>query len=70
MSLVRVSRPATGARAEKKLINDAARIRTAVTINTMASLLIEGQNLATVDVDALIRQTTRTVVDGMRVRRA
>jgi hypothetical protein len=28
--------------------------------------LIEGQIMSTVDVDALIRQTTQTVLDGMR----
>ena len=35
----------------------------------LASLMIEGQILATVDVDALVRQTTSTLLDGMRVRR-
>ena len=30
---------------------------------------IEGQILATDDIDGLIRQTTRTLLDGMRVRR-
>jgi AcrR family transcriptional regulator len=35
----------------------------------LASLLIEGQILATDDIDGLIRQTTQTVLDGMRVHR-
>ncbi len=35
----------------------------------LASLMIEGQILATVDIDALVRQTTSTLLDGMRVRR-
>lgn len=35
----------------------------------LASLVIEGQIEATVDVDELVRQTTRTLLDGMRVRR-
>jgi len=35
-------------------------------VHGLASLLIEGQIMSTVDVDALIRQTTRTVLDGMR----
>lgn len=34
----------------------------------LASLLIEGQIQASDDIDGLIRQTTRTVLDGMRVR--
>ncbi len=38
-------------------------------VHGLASLVIEGQILATVDVDALIRQTTSTLLDGMRVRR-
>jgi len=32
-------------------------------------LLIDGQILTAADVDGLIRQTTRTVLDGMRFRR-
>jgi AcrR family transcriptional regulator len=36
----------------------------------LASLWIEGHILATDDIDGLIRQTTRTVLDGMRVRRS
>ncbi|MFQ5705710.1 MAG: TetR/AcrR family transcriptional regulator [Gemmatimonadales bacterium] len=35
----------------------------------LASLWIEGHILATDDIDGLIRQTTRTVLDGMRIRR-
>lgn len=35
-------------------------------VHGLASLLIEGQIMSTVDVDALIRQTTQTVLDGMR----
>jgi len=35
-------------------------------VHGLASLLIEGQILADVDIDGLIRQTTRTVLDGMR----
>ena len=35
----------------------------------LASLVIEGHILAYDDVDELIRQTTRTLLDGMRVRR-
>ncbi len=35
-------------------------------VHGLASLLIEGQIISTVDVDALIRQTTQTVLDGMR----
>ena len=38
-------------------------------VHGLASLLIEGQILASVDVDALIQQTTQTMLDGMRVRR-
>lgn len=38
-------------------------------VHGLASLLIDGQILTAVDVDGLIRQTTRTVLDGMRVRR-
>jgi hypothetical protein len=38
-------------------------------VHGLASLLIDGQIQATADVDGLIRQTTRTVLDGMRVRR-
>ncbi len=38
-------------------------------VHGLASLVIEGQILATEDIDGLIRQTTRTVLDGMRVRR-
>ena len=37
-------------------------------VHGLASLLIDGQILTAVDVDGLIRQTTRTVLDGMRVR--
>ena len=37
-------------------------------VHGLASLVIEGQILATVDVDDLIRQTTSTLLDGMRVR--
>jgi len=35
-------------------------------VHGLASLLIEGQILTAVDVDGLIRQTTSTLVDGMR----
>lgn len=35
----------------------------------LASLWIDGQIRATDDIDGLIQQTTRTVLDGMRVRR-
>jgi AcrR family transcriptional regulator len=35
-------------------------------VHGLASLLIDGQIMSTVDVDALIRQTTQTVLDGMR----
>ncbi len=38
-------------------------------VHGLASLLIEGQIMAPVDVDELIKQTTRTVLEGMRVRR-
>jgi AcrR family transcriptional regulator len=38
-------------------------------LHGLASLWIEGQIQATDDIDGLIRQTTRTVLDGMRVRR-
>ena len=38
-------------------------------VHGLASLLIEGQIHATVDVDQLIRRTTRTLLDGMRARR-
>ncbi len=38
-------------------------------VHGLASLLIDGQILTAADVDGLIRQTTRTVLDGMRVRR-
>jgi AcrR family transcriptional regulator len=38
-------------------------------VHGLASLLIDGQILTAVDVDRLIRQTTRTVLDGMRVPR-
>ena len=34
----------------------------------LASLLVDGQITAVDDVDALIRQTTRTLLDGMRTR--
>ncbi len=37
-------------------------------VHGLASLWIEGHILATDDIDGLIRQTTRTVLDGMRVR--
>ena len=37
-------------------------------VHGLASLVIEGQILATVDVDGLIRQTTSTLLDGMRTR--
>jgi len=36
-------------------------------VHGLASLLIDGQILTAVDVDGLIRQTTQTVLDGMRV---
>jgi len=35
-------------------------------VHGLASLLIDGQIMAPVDVDALIRQATRTMLDGMR----
>ena len=38
-------------------------------VHGLASLWIEGQILATDDIEGLIRQTTATVVEGMRVRR-
>ena len=38
-------------------------------VHGLASLVIEGQIHGTDDIDGLIRQTTRTVLDGMRVRR-
>jgi AcrR family transcriptional regulator len=38
-------------------------------VHGLASLLIDGQITAAVDVDELIRQTTQTVLDGMRARR-
>ncbi|MBT8461965.1 MAG: TetR/AcrR family transcriptional regulator [Gemmatimonadetes bacterium] len=38
-------------------------------VHGLASLLIDGQITAAVDVDRLIRQTTQTVLDGMRTRR-
>jgi AcrR family transcriptional regulator len=38
-------------------------------VHGLASLLLDGQILTAVDVDRLIRQTTRTVLDGMRVPR-
>jgi AcrR family transcriptional regulator len=37
-------------------------------VHGLASLLIDGQIMATVDVDELIEQTTRIVLDGMRAR--
>jgi len=37
-------------------------------VHGLASLLIDGQILTEVDVDALIQQTTRTLLDGMRAR--
>ncbi len=37
-------------------------------VHGLASLVIEGQILTHVDVDALIKQTTQTVLDGMRPR--
>ena len=36
-------------------------------VHGLASLVIEGQIMATVDVDALVEQTTQTLLDGMRV---
>ena len=38
-------------------------------VHGLASLLIEGQILTAVDVDELIRQTTSTLLDGMRAGR-
>ena len=38
-------------------------------VHGLASLLIDGQIQGTDDIDGLIRLTTRTVLDGMRVRR-
>ena len=38
-------------------------------VHGLASLLIDGQIQATVDIDALIRQATGTLLDGMRARR-
>ena len=38
-------------------------------VHGLASLLIEGQILGAVDVDELIRQTTSTLLDGMRADR-
>ncbi len=38
-------------------------------LHGLASLWIEGQIQATDDIDGLIRQTTRTLLDGMRARR-
>ncbi|MDH3216347.1 MAG: TetR/AcrR family transcriptional regulator [Candidatus Krumholzibacteria bacterium] len=38
-------------------------------VHGLASLVIEGQINAASDVDELIRQTTRTLLDGLRVRR-
>lgn len=37
-------------------------------VHGLAALWIDGQIQATDDIDGLIRQTTRTVLDGMRVR--
>jgi len=37
-------------------------------VHGLASLLIDGQIQATDDIDGLIRQTTQTVLDGMRIR--
>ena len=37
-------------------------------VHGLASLVIEGQMLTHVDVDALIKQTTQTLLDGMRTR--
>ena len=37
-------------------------------VHGLASLIIEGQILAAVDVEALIQQTTATLLEGMRVR--
>ena len=38
-------------------------------VHGLASLVIEGQIEANTNVDELIRQTTRTLLDGMLVRR-
>ena len=38
-------------------------------VHGLASLVIEGQIQGTDDIEGLIRQTTRTVLDGMSVRR-
>ncbi len=38
-------------------------------VHGLASLWIEGQIMATDDIDRLIQQATRTLLDGMRVRR-
>jgi hypothetical protein len=38
-------------------------------VHGLASLVIEGQIHGTDDIDGLIRQTTRTVLDGMRAQR-
>jgi AcrR family transcriptional regulator len=38
-------------------------------VHGLASLWIEGQIMATDDIDRLIQQTTRTLLDGVRVRR-
>ena len=38
-------------------------------VHGLASLMIEGQIDPTVDADALIRRTTRTLLDGFRARR-
>ncbi len=38
-------------------------------VHGLASLVIDGQIQGTDDIDGLIRQTTRTVLDGMRPRR-
>ncbi len=37
-------------------------------VHGLSSLLIERQIVAAIDVDVLIRQTTRTLLDGLRVR--
>lgn len=39
-------------------------------VHGLASLLVDGQIQATDDIDGLIQQTTRTVLEGMRVRRS
>jgi AcrR family transcriptional regulator len=38
-------------------------------VHGLASLLIDGQILAPVDIDELIQNTTQTLLDGVRVRR-